>query len=114
MNAITEQLEQIAGDRMLEKEGTAFASEFLLGELIKAATKQLKELALPWRSMSQLEQENVLAKVKDDCWQAASKAVICVAADTASTSALRSRASSFWKMARSSRAASAWPLRRDG
>ncbi|QIY81472.1 hypothetical protein [Chromobacterium violaceum] len=81
MNAITEQLEQIAEDRMLEEEGTAFASEFLLGELIKAATKQLKELAIPWRSMSQLEQENVLAKVKDDCWQAASKAVICVAAD---------------------------------
>jgi hypothetical protein len=76
-NAIIEQLE----DKRLEEETNKFAAEFLLGELIKAASKQFKELALPWHSMSQTEQETVLHRLKEDCWTAAKKAIICIASD---------------------------------
>lgn len=68
-------------ERLMEEETNAFAAEFLLGELIKAATKQLKELAMPWRSMSQQEQEAVLKKVREDCFGAAKKAITCIASD---------------------------------
>ncbi len=74
-NLIIDQLDEIT----LDKEENTVASQFLLGELIKAATKQLKELAVTWRSMSQEEQEKVLEKVQDDCEAAVRKAVTCIA-----------------------------------
>lgn len=74
-NAIIDQLDEIT----LDKEENAVASQFLLGELIKAATKQMKELAVTWGGMSQAEQEKVLANVQADCEMAVRKAVTCIA-----------------------------------
>lgn len=73
-NAIIEQLDQAT---LEENEA---AAQFLLGELIKAATKPLKELAVTWAGLSEREQENVLRQVHETCESAVRKAVVCIAA----------------------------------
>lgn len=77
MTSIAEQVQE----SILNEESAGIAAEFLLGSVIKAATKQLKELALPWRSMTEEEQETVLERVKEDCYEAVRKAVVCIATD---------------------------------
>lgn len=44
-------------------DGKAHAQEFLLGELIRAATKHLKTLSKPWIEMREADQQRVLATV---------------------------------------------------
>jgi hypothetical protein len=66
-------------------EGKAHAQEFLLGELIKAATKHLKTLSKPWISMKEAEQQQVLAKVAQDCRAATQNAVDLIAGNARMT-----------------------------
>lgn len=66
-------------------EGKAHAQEFLLGELIKAATKHLKTLSKPWISMKESEQQQVLAKVAQDCRAATQNAVDLIAGNARMT-----------------------------
>lgn len=56
-------------------EGRAYAEEFLLGSLIKAATKHLKTLAKPWGEMKEAEQQRVLGNVHTDCREAVRDAI---------------------------------------
>lgn len=73
-NAIIEQLDQST----VEQHDAA--AQFLLGELIKAATKPMKELAVTWSGLSEREQESVLQTVHETCEAAVRKAVVCIAA----------------------------------
>lgn len=66
-------------------EGKAHAQEFLLGELIKAATKHLKTLSKPWISMKEAEQQRVLATVAQDCRAATQNACDLIAGNARMT-----------------------------
>jgi hypothetical protein len=60
-------------------EGVAYAQEFLLGSLIKAATKHLKTLAKPWGELKEHEQARVLGQVHDDCRKSVRDAIDIIA-----------------------------------
>ncbi|KQQ94966.1 hypothetical protein [Massilia sp. Leaf139] len=62
-------------------DGKAFAQEFLLGAMIKAATKHLKTLSKPWIDMKEGEQKSVLATVHRDCREAVRDAVDIIASN---------------------------------
>lgn len=61
--------------------GKAYAAEFLLGSMIKAATKHLKTLSKPWIDMKEGEQKRVLATVQQDCRRAVQDAVDIIASN---------------------------------
>jgi hypothetical protein len=63
----------------------AFAQDFLLGSLIKAATKHLKTLSKPWGEMKESEQQSVLNTVHDDCREAVRDAIDIIASNTRMT-----------------------------
>ncbi|HWT40942.1 MAG TPA: hypothetical protein VN081_06815 [Dongiaceae bacterium] len=58
-----------------------YAKEFLLGSLIKAATKHLKTLAVPWIDLKEAEQKRVLQAVHDECRTAARDAIDIIASN---------------------------------
>lgn len=58
-----------------------YAKEFLLGSLIKAATKHLKTLAVPWINLKEGEQQRVLAAIHTDCRTAARDAIDIIASN---------------------------------
>lgn len=58
-----------------------YAKEFLLGSLIKAATKHLKTLAVPWIDLKEGEQKRVLQAVHDECRNAARDAIDIIASN---------------------------------
>jgi len=60
-------------------EGRAFAEEFLLGSLIKAATKHMKTLAKPWGELKEAEQLRVLGYVHTECKEAVRDAIDIIA-----------------------------------
>lgn len=62
-------------------DGKAFAAEFLLGSIMKAATKHLKTLAKPWIDLKEGEQKRVLATVQQDCRHAVQDAIDIIASN---------------------------------
>lgn len=62
-------------------DGKAYAQEFLLGAMIKAALKHLKTLSKPWIDMKEGEQKSVLAAVHRDCREAVRDAVDIIASN---------------------------------
>jgi hypothetical protein len=58
-----------------------YAKEFLLGSLIKVATKHLKTLAVPWIDLKEAEQKRVLQSVHDECRNAVRDAVDIIASN---------------------------------
>lgn len=62
-------------------DGKAYAQEFLLGALIKAATKHMKTLAKPWIELKEGEQKRVLATVQQDCRAAVRDAIDIIASN---------------------------------
>jgi hypothetical protein len=65
--------------------GKAYAQEYLLGSMIKAATKHLKTLSKPWIEMKEAEQKRVLATVQQDCRAAVRDAVDIIASNARMT-----------------------------
>jgi hypothetical protein len=61
--------------------GKAYAQEFLLGSLIKAATKHLKTLSKPFIDMKEGEQRRVLSAVHEDCREAVRDAIDIIASN---------------------------------
>lgn len=61
--------------------GKDYAQEFLLGSLIKAATKHMKTLSRPWIDMKEGDQARVLATVAQDCRKAVQDAVDIIASN---------------------------------
>ena len=61
--------------------GSDFASEFLLGELIKASSKRFKSLAVPYIELRQSEQQSILRGVEEDIRKAVREAVEIIASD---------------------------------
>jgi|GEM_PF-1384741 len=59
----------------------AYAQEFLLGALIKAATKHLKTLSKSWFEMTEGEQKRVLEYVHRDCREAVRDAIDIIASN---------------------------------
>lgn len=65
--------------------GKAYAAEFLLGAMIKAATKHLKTLSKPWIDLKEGEQKRVLATVQQDCRRAVQDAIDIIASNARMT-----------------------------
>jgi hypothetical protein len=65
--------------------GKAYAAEFLLGSLMKAATKHLKTLSKPYIDMKECEQKRVLATVQQDCRRAVQDAIDIIASNARMT-----------------------------
>lgn len=63
----------------------AYAQEFLLGAMIKAATKHMKTLSKPWTSLKEGEQARVLATVQQDCRAAVRDAIDIIASNARMT-----------------------------
>jgi hypothetical protein len=61
--------------------GKAYAQEYLLGAMIKAATKHMKTLSKPWIDMKEAEQKRVLATVQQDCRTAVRDAIDIIASN---------------------------------
>jgi hypothetical protein len=61
--------------------GKAYAQEYLLGAMIKAATKHMKTLSKPWIDMKEGEQKRVLATVQQDCRVAVRDAIDIIASN---------------------------------
>jgi len=66
-------------------DGKAYAEEFLLGAMIKAASKHLKTLAKPWIDLKEGEQKRVLATVHQDCREAVRDAIDIIASNARMT-----------------------------
>ena len=66
-------------------DGKAYAQEFLLGAMIKAATKHMKTLSKPWIDLKEGEQKRVLATVQQDCRAAVRDAVDIIASNARMT-----------------------------
>jgi len=62
-------------------DGKAYAAEFLLGAMMKAATKHLKTLSRPWIDMKEGEQKRVLSTVHQDCRKAVQDAIDIIASN---------------------------------
>jgi hypothetical protein len=61
--------------------GKAYAAEYLLGSMMKAATKHLKTLSKPWIDMKEGEQKRVLSTVQQDCRKAVQDAIDIIASN---------------------------------
>lgn len=66
---------------MVEKSANDIAREFLMGELVGAATKQLRSIEKPWLRLPENEQKRVLRAVQDDVAAAVTAAVELIASD---------------------------------
>ncbi len=62
-------------------DGKAYAQEFLLGAMIKTATKHMKTLSKPWIDLKEGEQKRVLATVHQDCREAVRDAIDIIASN---------------------------------
>jgi hypothetical protein len=61
--------------------GRDYAQEYLLGSIIKAATKHIKTLSKTWGEMKEGEQRRVLADVQKDCFEATRDAIDIIASN---------------------------------
>lgn len=61
--------------------GRAYAQEFLLGAMIKAATKHLKTLSKSWFEMTEAEQKRTMEFVHRDCREAVRDAIDIIASN---------------------------------
>jgi hypothetical protein len=68
-------------DAAVEKSARDLAREFMLGEVMAAATKQLRALDKPWLRLPENHQRNVLSEVQDDVERAIAQAVEIIATD---------------------------------
>ena len=57
------------------------AREFMAGEIIKAATEQLKHMGEPWTHLIQSEQDRILASMRDTVCKTIRRAVQIIASD---------------------------------
>lgn len=68
-------------DMATEKTARDLAREFLLGEVIASAMKQLRSLEKPWLRLPESQQKNVLKDVQADVEKAIEQAVELIATD---------------------------------
>jgi len=66
---------------VVEKSATDLAREYLMGELMSAATRQLRSLEKPWLRLPEEQQKRVLREVQDDVAKAVRAAVELIASD---------------------------------
>ncbi len=64
-----------------EKNAKDLAREYLMGELMSAATKQLRSLDKPWLRAPEETQKRILREVQDQVAEAVKKAVEIIATD---------------------------------
>jgi hypothetical protein len=64
-----------------EKSARDIARELLLGEVMAAATRQLRALEKPWLRLQEAQQKNVLKDVQHDVQAAIKRAVEIIATD---------------------------------
>lgn len=69
------------GEVMETKSANDIAREFLMGELMNAATKQLRAIDKPWLRLPEAQQKKVLAEVQEDIGRAVKQAVEVIASD---------------------------------
>lgn len=68
-------------DKNEEQTGADYARVFLHGELMAAATRQLRALDKPWLRLSEADQKSVLEDVRADVGSAIDRAVELIASD---------------------------------
>ena len=68
-------------DAAVEKSPRELAREFMLGEVMAAAMKQLRALDKPWLRLPETKQRDVLDEVRDDVAHAIRQAVEIIATD---------------------------------
>lgn len=66
---------------MKDKSAADIAREFLMGELMNAATKQLRAIDKPWLRLPESDQKKVLKEVQADVTEAVKRAVDLIASD---------------------------------
>lgn len=64
-----------------EKSPRELAREFMLGEIMAAAMRQLRSLERPWLRLPEAQQQEVIAEVRDSVELAIGKAVEIIATD---------------------------------
>lgn len=64
-----------------EKSARDIAREFLLGEVMASAMRQLRSLEKPWLRLPEAQQKNILHEVMRDVQEAIGKAVELIATD---------------------------------
>ena len=64
-----------------EKSAVDLAREYLMGELMSAATRQLRSLEKPWLRLPEEQQKRVLREVQDDVQKSVRAAVELIASD---------------------------------
>lgn len=64
-----------------EKSAADLAREYLMGELMSAATRQLRSLEKPWLRLPEEQQKKVLREVQDSITEAVKAAVELIASD---------------------------------
>lgn len=67
--------------QIVEKSANDIAREFLMGELMNAATRQLRSIDKPWLRLPEHEQKRVLRDVQKDVETAVTAAVELIASD---------------------------------
>lgn len=68
-------------DIQVEKSARDLAREFMLGEIMAAAMKQLRSIDKPWLRLSEQKQKDVIDEVRDDVAFAVRNAVEIIATD---------------------------------
>lgn len=68
-------------DAAVDKSPRELAREFMLGEVMAAATKQLRALNTTWLRLPEAKQRDVLDEVRDDVAHAIRQAVEIIATD---------------------------------
>src|SRR3990167_5307663 len=68
-------------DNPKEKTVADISREFLMGELMAAAMKQLRALDKPWLRLPETQQKKVIDEVKEDVRKAVREAVEFIASD---------------------------------
>lgn len=61
------------------KQTQEIVEQYLLGNLIKAMTEPFKELQVPFRALTELEQSKLLTKIADVARSVVKEAVLCIA-----------------------------------
>ena len=68
-------------DQQTEKSATDLAREFLLGEVLSAAMKQLRAAERPWLRLPEEQQMEVIREMREDVSEAIERAVVIIASD---------------------------------
>lgn len=78
---VTTQGEAAIAEPTVAADAESCAAAFMVGNLIAAATRHFKPLAVPWSGLSEQEQTRLLKRLADDVTETVKKAIIAIASN---------------------------------